>query len=64
VLEDAGRAGRCLVTIAVADLDAAVDELATRGIRTDPVEAIGDAGRKASLTDLEGNVVALIQVTQ
>ena len=62
VIDDAERAGQTVVTIAVADLDAAVSELATRGISAQPIEDIGDAGRKAKLSDPEGNVIALIQV--
>jgi predicted enzyme related to lactoylglutathione lyase len=62
VLEDGERAGQSIVTIAVPDLDGAVDELLARGITTAPIEAVGDAGRKAKLTDPDGNSVDLIQV--
>src|SRR3954451_2210339 len=63
VLEDAERAGRGVVSIAVPDLDVAVRELAARGIGTDGIEPIGDAGRKARAFDPDGNEVALIQVS-
>jgi predicted enzyme related to lactoylglutathione lyase len=63
VLDDADRAGGSVVTIAVSDLDAAVADIATRGISGDPVERVGDAGRKAKFGDPDGNQVALIQVS-
>ena len=62
VVEDAARAGRGLVAIAVPDLDEAVSDLAARGINSGPVEPEGDAARKAVVTDPEGNSVAFIQV--
>ncbi|NJC69629.1 VOC family protein [Planosporangium thailandense] len=62
VIKDAARAGRSLVTISVPDLDEAVADLETRGISSGPIETVGDAGRKATVTDLEGNSIALIQV--
>src|SRR3954453_5218132 len=55
VLEDAERAGRGVVSIAVSDLDAAVRELVARGVSTDGIEAVGDAGRKARAFDPDGN---------
>ncbi|WP_432932163.1 VOC family protein [Microbispora sp. CA-135349] len=62
VIEDAGRAGRSLVTISVSDLDQAVAELGARGISSGAIETVGDAGRKATVTDPEGNAIALIQI--
>ena len=62
VLVDAGRAGHGLVTLALADLDGAVAALDARGI-AGPIEAVGDAGRKAVLGDPCGNTVHLIEVT-
>lgn len=62
VIEDPGRAGRSLVTISVSDLDEAVADLEARGISSGPIETVGDAGRKATVTDPEGNSIALIQV--
>jgi len=58
VLEDRVRAGRFLVTMAVSDLEEAVNEIRDRGIISAPIEGIGSAGRKASFTDPEGNVSA------
>ena len=62
VVEDAARAGRGLVAIAVPDLDEAVADLRARGIDSGPVTPEGDAGRKAVVTDPEGNSVAFIEV--
>lgn len=62
VIEDGERAGRSVVTIAVHDLDEAVQEMSARGVRTEAIESIGDAGRKAKAFDPDGNEVALIQV--
>jgi predicted enzyme related to lactoylglutathione lyase len=64
VVEDAERAGKGLVTISVPNLDAAVREAATRGIDVGATSAVGDAGRKAVLTDPAGNSVALIEVSR
>jgi predicted enzyme related to lactoylglutathione lyase len=63
VLEDSDRAGHGLVTIAVPDLDAALRELAARGIDAGPIEEVGDAAHKAKVIDPDGNEVALIHVT-
>ncbi|GAA0357590.1 VOC family protein [Microbispora corallina] len=62
VIEDAGRAGRSLVTISVSDLDQTVADLDARGISSGRIETVGDAGRKATVTDPEGNSIAFIQV--
>jgi predicted enzyme related to lactoylglutathione lyase len=62
VVEDAGRAGKALVTVSVTDLAEAVDALAARGITGSPVEAVGDSAHRVRLTDPEGNSVAVIHV--
>ena len=62
VVKDPDRAGHGLVTVAVSDLGQAVSQLEGRGIACGPVEVIAGAGRKAPVTDPEGNTVALIQV--
>jgi hypothetical protein len=62
VVEDAHRAGHALVTVAVPDLDRTMVQIGDRGVTGPPVEAVGDAGRKASITDPEGNVIAFIDV--
>jgi predicted enzyme related to lactoylglutathione lyase len=64
VIEEPERAGRTVVTISVSDLDQFVAALANRGIRTGPIEAVGDAGRKASVVDADGNVISWIHVAR
>jgi predicted enzyme related to lactoylglutathione lyase len=63
VVRDEKRAGHALVTLCVADLDRAVADIAARGIAGGPVEIIGDAARKATFTDAEGNALSFIEVT-
>jgi catechol 2,3-dioxygenase-like lactoylglutathione lyase family enzyme len=63
VLADRERAGHALVTVSVADLDFTVAEIASRGITTGSAEHIGDAGRKATFSDADGNSIAFIEVT-
>ena len=62
VLQDPARAGRSLVTIAVTDLEQETAGLAGRNIEFGPIEAIGDAARKATREDPDGNTISLIQV--
>jgi predicted enzyme related to lactoylglutathione lyase len=62
VNEDPERAGRTLVTISVTDLEQFVAELGGRGINAGPIEAVGDAGRKANVMDVDENVISWIQV--
>jgi len=62
VIEDAARSGLCLVTIAVADLDAARVELAIRDIAVGAIENVGDAARKLAFDDPDGNSLALVEV--
>jgi len=62
VIEDPERAGRTVVTISVRDLDQFVADLASRGIGAGPIEAVGDAGRKANVMDADGNIISWIQV--
>ena len=62
VLRDSRRAGSTVVTISVSDLDRFVGDLSTRGIDAGPIEDVGAAGRKATVTDPEGNVVSWIEV--
>ena len=63
ILREASRAGGGLVTICVTNLDMAVAELAARGISLGPIAAEGDAGRKATGEDPDGNSIALIEVS-
>lgn len=62
VVEDRARAGSTVVTVAVDDLDRFVSDLSARGIACGPVEAIGDAGRKATVVDADGNRISWIEV--
>jgi predicted enzyme related to lactoylglutathione lyase len=62
LIDDPERAGRTEVTISVSDLDQFVADLASRGIGAGPIEAVGDAGRKANVVDPNGNVISWIQV--
>jgi len=62
VIHDPARAGKTTVTISVSDLDQFVADLATRKIIAGPIDAIGDAGRKANVVDPAGNVISWIQV--
>jgi predicted enzyme related to lactoylglutathione lyase len=55
LMVDADRAGSALNTMLVDDLDAFLDEMATRGIATGPVETIGEGVRRTVLTDADGN---------
>jgi predicted enzyme related to lactoylglutathione lyase len=62
LLRDAPRAGRAIVTLAVADLEAVVAEIGARGLTGSPIEKVGDAGRKANFADPDGNAVSFIEV--
>jgi predicted enzyme related to lactoylglutathione lyase len=62
VIEDTDRAGNSLVTIAVTNLDDTATDLAARGVAVGPIEAVGDAGRKAPIEDPDGNSLAVIEV--
>ena len=63
VVEDEPRAGHAIVALMVADLDAAVAELAERGITGGPAVPQGDGARKVSFTDSDGNEISLIHVS-
>jgi catechol 2,3-dioxygenase-like lactoylglutathione lyase family enzyme len=55
VVEDADRAGRCVVTIVVDDLDARVAEIAARGLDPDERPTYSNGVRKAVYRDPDGN---------
>jgi predicted enzyme related to lactoylglutathione lyase len=55
VILDPGRAGSALNTLLVADLDAFLAGITERGLSAEPVETIGDAVRRTTVTDLDGN---------
>jgi len=63
VIHDPERAGKTVVTISVEDLDRFVAALADRGISAGPIEAVGEAGLKSNVEDVDGNSISLIQVT-
>jgi predicted enzyme related to lactoylglutathione lyase len=63
VVLDPERAGRGIVTLIVAGLDAMCDELRGRGVVPGPIEPVGTAGRKALVTDPEGNTIGLAELT-
>jgi predicted enzyme related to lactoylglutathione lyase len=62
VVADPRRTGNGLVAIVVGDLDATVAELAARSIDVASTEQVPDGGRKATVTDPDGNQVAFIEV--
>ena len=62
VVVDEARAARGLVSLSVSDLDATLTELDRREISPLRVEVVGDAGRKATVFDPDGNSVAIIEV--
>ncbi len=62
VVVDAARAGHGLTSLSVADLDATLVELGSRGLVPIRTGVVGDGGRKATLLDPDGNSVAIIEV--
>ena len=63
IVADAANAGRSVVTLIVPDLAGELAALDARGIASPSVEVIGDAARKATLRDPDGNRIALAQTT-
>ena len=59
---DPARAGLALAALSVADLDAALDELASRGLQPSKLEEHEGGARKAIFLDPDGNTAALIGV--
>lgn len=64
VVVDPARAGHALAAVSVPDLDAALEDLASRGIEPAIIEQPGPAARKATFRDPEGNSVAIIEVRE
>ena len=62
LVRDPPRAGQALVAMAVPDLEAALTEIAGRGLRPSAIERVGVAERKAPVVDPEGNTINLIEV--
>ena len=54
--------GKPPTRLSVADLDATLVELGSRGLVPIRTEVVGDGGRKATLLDPDGNSVAVMQV--
>jgi hypothetical protein len=57
VVQDADRAGCCVATIFVDDLDAREAEIAARGLDPDERETYANGVRKALYRDVDGNEV-------
>lgn len=62
VLLDEDRAGRALLALSVPNLDRTIAEVRGRGIAVDTIELLGEAGRKATVADPEGNTISFIEV--
>jgi predicted enzyme related to lactoylglutathione lyase len=62
IVRDPGRAGKCVVAMAVSDIQATTAALAERGVIPDSIEREGDAGWKARVSDPEGNSIEIIEV--
>jgi glyoxalase/bleomycin resistance protein/dioxygenase superfamily protein len=61
VVADAARAGNALVTVLVADLEAQLDELRSRGFEPGEIETAPGKFRRTLLLDPDGNRVAVAQ---
>jgi hypothetical protein len=62
VVVDPPRAGHALAAVSVADMDAALAELAVRGLQPASLEEHGGGARKAIFLDPAGNTAAVIAV--
>jgi predicted enzyme related to lactoylglutathione lyase len=61
LVADPDRAGKALLTLIVDDLDEQIASLAERGLVTGAVETLTTGGRKATITDPEGNMITFAQ---
>ena len=59
---DPPHAGHSVLSLAVASLEAAIADLASRGIETGPVEHVGTVGIEAKLNDPDGNEITLVEI--
>jgi predicted enzyme related to lactoylglutathione lyase len=59
---DPNQAGRGVITLIVADLEAVLAEISGRGVAAAAVEDVPGAGRKATFTDPDGNTVELVEL--
>ena len=62
ILQDGDRAGGGVVTLAVGNLEAQRSEIAARGIGIGVIEDIPGAGRKAQVSDPDGNAISLVEI--
>ena len=62
LLADPDRAGRGVMALVVDDLGASLAEIAGRGIVPGAIEEIPGAGRKAVITDPDGNAVSIVEI--
>src|SRR5579872_5903981 len=62
VLADPARAGGGIVTLVVDNLDAHRVDLSGRGITLGAVETVGEAGRKSTVIDPDGNAVSFVEL--
>jgi catechol 2,3-dioxygenase-like lactoylglutathione lyase family enzyme len=62
VVADGSRAGNALLTLLVDDLDEHVAELAKRGLAVERMETLRGVGRRAEITDPDGNRITFAEV--
>lgn len=62
LLADPARAGHGTAAVAVDDLAATLATLAGRAVEVGPIESVGEAGRKAVVTDPDGNELSLLEL--
>jgi predicted enzyme related to lactoylglutathione lyase len=62
LVADPGRAGRALLTLIVHDLEDHLAQLAQRGLIAGEIETLAGVGRKAVITDPEGNMITFAEV--
>lgn len=62
IVREPERAGGSLIAIAVPNLEAAVADIDGRGLRCGPILPEGEGARKSTVSDPDGNLIALIEV--
>ena len=62
ILRNPDHAGSGMAAVAVSNIETVTTELASRGVKTGPIEPEGNAGLKAVVLDPDGNSIAIIQV--
>jgi predicted enzyme related to lactoylglutathione lyase len=60
---DSHRAGNALLTLIVDDLEHRVADIAERGLAMGEIEALPGVGRKAVITDPEGNMITFAELS-